>query len=173
MIQNRSSRPEDGLLLRCRTRVQFRIPPPSTRIRNVFGPFFLPKIPVRSGVSTHGLSNANRPERPEFAVFGPFSHPEPSLVSVLLSSRRRLKRPKSSTCALRFTVTHARPSNIQPPPPRPPVKHRTAPRLPVAPPSPPATGCAETIAGSCIGAAARRKSPARWLVPAASAAAVH
>src|SRR6218665_4064016 len=114
MIQNRSWRLDYGLLLRCRTRVQFRIPPPSTRIRNVFGPFFLPKIPVRSGVSTHGLSNANRPERPEFAVFGPFSHPEPSLVSVLLSSRRRLKRPKSSTCALRFTVPHARRSSIEP-----------------------------------------------------------
>src|SRR6218665_149411 len=73
MIKNRSGRVEDGLLLRWRTRVQFRIPPPSTRIRNVFGPFFLPKIPVRSGVSTHGLSNANRPERPQFALFGLFS----------------------------------------------------------------------------------------------------
>src|SRR6218665_975789 len=161
MIQNRSSRPEDGLLLRCRTRVQFRIPPPSTRIRNVFGPFFLPKIPVRSGVSTHGLSNANRPERPEFAVFLPFSHPAPSCLFFAFEEK------KTQTAKIK---------PLRPPvhrPPRPPVKHRTAPRLPVAPPSPPATGCAETIAGSCIGAAARRKSPARWLVPAASAAAVH
>ena len=130
-------------------------PPPHTRARTISGPFFLPEIPAPRGVLADGLADAASPFGGQIGVFGPFFGPEPSLFSLVLRVGRG---------AIARNINDLRAPVLRQLCPA--VRHRTAPRCPAAPSSPPAADCAGTTAGSCSVAAARRPRPARWPVPA-------